>query len=76
MENEEGGWIAVVSGGTAPYSYQWWVDGTSAGSSESTTGGPWLGGSYHIIDLTVTDALGRTGSSWLGVQVNCPQMCQ
>jgi len=75
-EGDLGTWTAVVSGGSAPLTYTWMVDGSPAGGDVSVTAGPWAGGAYHYIDLTVTDSQGRTGSSEKAVYVSCPQQCQ
>src|SRR2546422_8180662 len=37
-------WTSAVSGGVAPYTYSWTVDGSVAGSGTSKTAGGWAGG--------------------------------
>ena len=51
-------WTATATGGTAPYSYQW--TGVLFGTGPSISGTPSSSGS---LNLTVTDAAGRTASS-------------
>jgi pimeloyl-ACP methyl ester carboxylesterase len=69
VENTSATWTGGVTGGTAPYTYAWTVDGFAAGSGTSVTDGPWAGGSSHTIGLTVTDARGLNSSSSLSVYV-------
>lgn len=53
-----------VSGGTSPYSYQWYLDGTAVGgaTSNSWTFMPTSTG-YYLIHLNVTDDLGEEAKS-------------
>lgn len=63
-------WNAIVSGGQSSYSYQWYLNGSAAGTSSSLYHNP--GGSDFWIKLTVTDALSFSASDSLYVQVsNC-----
>jgi len=63
-------WTASASAGIPPYSYQWTIDGSNAGTSTSiTAGGSWGGGESHAIVLTATDAAGRVGSTEVDVYV-------
>ncbi|HEX2188966.1 MAG TPA: hypothetical protein VHG51_08725 [Longimicrobiaceae bacterium] len=56
-------WYASVSGGTPPYSYSW----SDAGMEGTANGSEWVGyangtGDY-IVSVSVTDAVGRSGSA-------------
>ena len=66
-------WTASVSGGTAPFTYQWTWNGAAVGtgSSYSRQICPGLAYSYvtHTLGLTVTDSAGRTGSTTKAVDV-------
>jgi hypothetical protein len=64
---------STVSGGTAPYSYQWYLDGDPvAGATSSTwTFTPTASGTYNIY-LVVKDVTGNTGSSTLATIVVIP----
>jgi hypothetical protein len=57
---------STTSGGTAPYTYQWYLNGNPvAGATSSTwTFTPKTGGTYYVY-LTVTDANENTASSTL-----------
>jgi hypothetical protein len=57
---------STVNGGTAPYTYQWYLDGDPvAGATSSTwTFIPTLGGTYYVY-LSVKDANNNTASSTL-----------
>lgn len=52
---------ALVSNGTAPYSYHWTVDGNYYSSNSSITTPAWNQLTEHTITLTVTDANSATG---------------
>jgi hypothetical protein len=53
-----------VTGGTPPYSYQWYVNGSQGfgGTSASWTLYPHANGTYHVY-LAVTDSIGNTTQS-------------
>jgi len=55
---------SMVSGGTSPYSYQWYLDGNpvSGATSSSWTFTPTTSGIYYVC-LKVTDAVGNTTQS-------------
>lgn len=55
---------STVSGGTPPYSYQWYLDGSpvSGGTSNSWTFTPTTSGIYYVY-LKVTDAFDNTAQS-------------
>jgi hypothetical protein len=59
---------ANVSGGTPPYSYQWYVNGTPAGNSYELY--HTNSGSSYTVDLYVTDAANTTQSASQYVWVN------
>jgi len=60
-------WTSSISGGTAPFTYQWTWNGTAVGtgSSYSRQICPGLNYSYtsNTLGLTVTDSASRTGST-------------
>jgi hypothetical protein len=62
---------AIVSGGTPPYTYQWYINGSavSGATSSSYTFTPTSPGLY-IISVTVTDAVGMTASDSVSETVN------
>lgn len=63
-------WTAEISGGSAPYTYSWYLDGMlqsgTTGNSFSYTND----GSNYSVSVTVTDALGRSASAEQDVTVN------
>ena len=59
---------ANVSGGTPPYSYQWYVDGTPAGNSYDLYHAN--SGSSYTVELYVTDAANTTQYASQYVWVN------
>jgi kumamolisin len=67
----QGSYSAVVSGGTAPYTYLWAVNETpnSGGSSETYSFGESHAGQF-VITVTVIDATGATVISYKAVTVN------
>jgi hypothetical protein len=74
---ESGTWIATASNGVGPYSYQWYLDGWSAGSGQSYETTVWTN---FTLGVTVTDqGTGATASSSIFVTVGdcgeifCPQ---
>jgi len=69
--NQTETWIAVVSGGTTPYAYQWYVNGSPGGNQQSLTMD--TGGSDFVLRVDLTDAASATGSATMSVTVNsCP----
>jgi len=68
-------WTAGVSDGVSPYTYQWTVDGASAGTGSSVTAANWDPGTTHPIVLRVTDSLGHSGSYELDVNVTACSPC-
>ena len=61
--NQMGYWFAVVSGGTAPYTYYWYLDGWSVGSNGSSYSGYITSPGSHYIYVTVMDANGQYTTS-------------
>ncbi|HEY0782885.1 MAG TPA: hypothetical protein VGE98_10540 [Thermoanaerobaculia bacterium] len=61
-------WTSSVSGGTTPYTYAWTVDGVSAGTSSSLSY-TFYDSETAAIALSVTDAIGRTGSATYSTSV-------
>ena len=71
--NQSCSYYGSASGGTPPYSYEWYVNGASYGS------GQWLwyynfGWDYDV-DLVVTDAAGTVRGAWLHVWVDPNGFC-
>lgn len=71
--NQSCSYYGGASGGTPPYSYQWYVNGAPYG------GGQWLwytnfGWDYDV-DLVVTDAAGAVKGTWLHVWVDPNGFC-
>ena len=63
-------YTATPSTGTAPYTYAWTVDGSSAGSGASITSPSWEPATLHWITVDATDAIGRIGTATIAVNVN------
>lgn len=64
-------WTAVVSNGTAPYTYQWYRDGAPVSTQQSYTGN--TGWSDFVLRVDVIDAVGRNAGSTKSVTVSsCP----
>jgi hypothetical protein len=55
-------WFATASGGTAPYTYDWHING-GAGTVTGDTFEGHLNGSSMILKVKVTDALGAQDST-------------
>jgi hypothetical protein len=74
-------WTSSVSGGTAPYTYQWTWNGVNVGTgssySRSTCAGSYYSYTTNTLGLTVTDSAGRSGSTSKSVDVerDGQQMC-
>lgn len=71
-------WYAVVSGGTAPYSYQWTNDGQPVGNDYFYTGSKGAGStsSWFTVKLVVTDAAGGSGQHEITVyETAAAQIC-
>jgi hypothetical protein len=54
--NGQGYWFATVSGGTAPYTYYWYLDEWAVGGNSSSYMGYITTPGDHYIYVTVTDA--------------------
>jgi hypothetical protein len=59
-----------ATGGTAPYTYSWTVDGTYYGSGSSINTPAWNQYTEHDITVSVTDANAATGYAELHVFTN------
>lgn len=71
-------WYAVVSGGTAPYSYQWTNDGQPVGNDYSYTGSKGAGStsSWFTVKLVVTDAAGGSSQHEITVyETSAAEIC-
>jgi hypothetical protein len=79
VENSNGHWDAVVSGGSGSYSYQWYADGNPVGSGASIDLALAPAGMMHQLELYVTDSNGANGSTAYSVWVEyagCPTCIQ
>ncbi len=68
-------WTASVSGGVAPFSYQWRVNGAPVGTSSSMSRSFFASGNYSIT-LTVTDNAGQIRSDFHTFSVGTTGDCQ
>lgn len=68
------GYSSSINEGTAPYTYQWKLDGVVLPDVGETTN-PDLGEGTHTLESTVTDANGLTGNKSISIDVttNGPQ---
>jgi hypothetical protein len=66
-------WGASLSGGTAPYSYQWTWNGSAVGTgssySRTTCPGTFYNDTFNTLGLTVTDSTFHTSSPSITVEV-------
>ena len=60
--NQSQRFTSIVSNGTFPYSYQWYLNGSAVGTGASWTFTPSSAGSYTVY-LNVTDTVGVTATS-------------
>lgn len=69
-------WTAVLSGGTAPFTYQWYVNGAPSGDSQSVALN--TGATSFQLGVDVTDAMteSRGASQFVTVQLAPPTNCQ
>jgi hypothetical protein len=58
-------WSAAAIDGTAPYTYEWYLDGTFVGGGSTWQGYP--GEGAHLLLVLVRDAAGKTSSRELAV---------
>lgn len=61
--NDECHWLAVVSGGTRPYSYRWYRNGTLIGTATSYQ----ASGTGMLLTVEVTDVYGQVDAAMLFV---------
>lgn len=61
-------WIADVTGGQWPYTYQWFLDGSPAGTEQSFT--YTAGTTFFRLEVWANDALGGGDSATLTVDIN------
>lgn len=61
-------WIAAASGGQPPYTYQWFLDGSPAGTEQSFT--YTAGTTFFRLEVWVNDAASGSGSSRLTVDID------
>ena len=67
-------WGAIVSGGTAPFSYAWKVDGAPVGDNSDLLTYTNTGSAFTI-EVVVTDADSRTASNSLSVAIVSGAFC-
>jgi hypothetical protein len=70
MPSEMHQYSISVSGGTAPYSYLWKLNGSNYGTTSSVTTWGWNAYENHTLDVTVTDANSVVGHSSINIFVN------
>ncbi|MEM3454484.1 MAG: PKD domain-containing protein [Thermoproteota archaeon] len=64
-------YVAVVSGGTAPYTYSWSIeDGTPSTGNSSSITTRWSNAGTYLITLTVTDSQGKVATANLTVIIS------
>lgn len=64
-------WSVSRTGGTGPFSYTWYRDGVAVATGE--TYGDNVGDTSFQLQVTATDALGASATSWMYVTVQYPQ---
>ncbi|MGH8335366.1 MAG: S8 family serine peptidase [Gammaproteobacteria bacterium] len=67
-QGQEQTWTSTVSGGQTPYSYQWYIAGSSAGTGTSASYTPGLSDFWVV--LHVTDYLSQVGSDSIFVTIS------
>jgi hypothetical protein len=68
-------WTAVVSGGSSPYSYQWYVNGSAVGTASTYTRSICRTTPSFQLRVVVTDSLGATVEDYHDVTVESEPMC-
>lgn len=68
-------WSAVVSGGSSPYTYQWYYDGVAAGTGSTYTRSVCPTHSSFKLRVVVTDSTGATDDAYHDVTVEVEPMC-
>ncbi|HEX5437271.1 MAG TPA: hypothetical protein VFW98_08925 [Gemmatimonadaceae bacterium] len=71
----EGHYEAVVPGGVAPFSYQWWLDGNPTSTSSSFDSFIGMPSSTHELKLRVADAQSHVANTTMSVFVTAGGTC-
>lgn len=68
-------WTAGVSGGTSPYTYQWYYNGSAVGTGSTYTRSVCASNLGFQLKVVVTDSLGATAQDLHDVTVESEPMC-
>lgn len=68
-------WTATVSGGSSPYTYQWYYNGTAVGTGSTYTRTICPSTPSFQLRVVVTDSTGATAQAYLDVTVESEPMC-
>ncbi len=68
-------WTATPSGGTAPYTYQWYYNGSAAGTASTYTRSVCAATGSFQLRVVVTDSTGATAQKYHDVMVENEPMC-
>ena len=61
--NSSGSWSVNIPAGTAPFSYEWYVDDQATGVTADTYGGGVGDTGAHVLRVNVTDSAGHWSSA-------------
>jgi hypothetical protein len=68
-------WTAAGSGGSSPYTYQWYSDGAAVGTGSTYTRSVCASNVGFQLRVVVTDSTGATAQAYLDVTVEREAMC-
>lgn len=68
-------WTAAGSGGSSPYTYQWYYNGTAVGTGSTYARSVCPGNYSFQLRVVVTDSTGATAQAYHDVTVEREQMC-
>jgi hypothetical protein len=68
-------WTAAVSGGSSPYTYQWYYNGTAVGTGSTYTRSVCASNTTFQLKVVVTDNTGATAQAYLDVTVEKEPTC-
>jgi len=68
-------WTATPSGGTSPYTYQWYYNGAAVGTASTYTRSVCAASGSFQLRVVVTDSTGATAQSYHDVTVEVEPMC-
>ncbi len=68
-------WSAAGSGGTSPYTYQWYYNGTAVGTGSTYSRSICPAHASFQLSVVVTDSRGATAQAYHWVDVEYQQMC-